>query len=52
LTFNGLHDLLSQKIIFFLTTVLRISNPEFIWFWSSDVVVKTVMNLRVLAGEK
>jgi hypothetical protein len=28
LTFNGLHGVISQKIVLFITTAVRTSNPE------------------------
>jgi hypothetical protein len=31
LTFNGLHGVISQKIVLFITTV-RTSNPTSLWF--------------------
>jgi hypothetical protein len=30
LTFNGLHDIISQKILFFITTAVRTSNPAYV----------------------
>jgi hypothetical protein len=42
LTFNGLHGVISQKIILFLTTAVRISNPTIInWFIRLKCISKT-----------
>jgi hypothetical protein len=37
LTFNGLHGILSQKIVSFITTTVRTSNPT--WLWLSVCLV-------------
>jgi hypothetical protein len=35
LTFNGLHDVISQKIVIFITTAVRTSNPAYCTLFST-----------------
>jgi hypothetical protein len=52
LTLNGLHGVISQKIVFFITTGVRTSNPTYLFvvYFKMKYLASTAANARMNDG--